>query len=217
MIDREDFHLFVDTAGSMDGVFPDPSAACRIVGIQGPHGYVLVCVSSRYTAPTDDGDAVTQAVDAYDETEGSDVPWPGAGGRFYHVDVWNGADDNDHGKRKGVVRQDTDTGDWQWHPEPDMDADSVLDMDVTLLADRVCEGPFTYRPTEDERAALGWVGERYGVVQVLCDAYDEDANLLTIDPEDVRDALTADGLDRVPMLAEDTALQRIVWCIGPAE
>ena len=38
---------------------------------------------------------------------------------------------------------------------------------------------------------------------------------MTIDPVAVSEALAADGIDRVPMLSEDTALARLVWLIGP--
>ena len=94
-------------------------------------------------------------------------------------------------------------------------SDDVLEMDITELADIVSEGRFCYEPTQEEGRALQWIGRAYHVTDVLlsCDTIDD--RLMLIDPRHVSCALTNDGLDRVPMLSDDTALQRIVWCIGP--
>ena len=98
-----------------------------------------------------------------------------------------------------------------------MNADQVLNIDITELADRVSEAPFTYHATADELSALAWIGDRYTVSTVLRDAVDDDTNTINIDPWDVSEALTADDIDRVPCLSEDTALARIIWAIGPQQ
>ena len=95
----------------------------------------------------------------------------------------------------------------------------VLAADCTDLADRVSEACFIhYQPTADEVDALDFIGARYDVSLLLLASLrrqEDDTYCLTIDPLDVSEALTADGIDRVPMLSEDTALARLVWLIGP--
>ena len=89
----------------------------------------------------------------------------------------------------------------------------ALDMDVTELADLVTAGPFRYHATGPEIAALAWIGGRYAIVGCLTP---DDEGWIEIDPWSVGCKLRAEGIDRVPCLAEDTALQRIVWAIGPS-
>ena len=98
--------------------------------------------------------------------------------------------------------------------------DTALAMDITELADLVSSAPFWYRLTEDEAEALPEFGGRYYIIDCLLDAIKNDpidiADVwLLIEPCAVSAALTNDGLDRVPMLSENTALARIVWTIGP--
>jgi len=112
--DTGDYSLCVDTAGSTDGPFPEPAEDCYIVGINGPYGYELVLVSSRYVGAVDAADAATTAVDAYHERKGHEVPWTGAfGGPTYNVDVWPATDPDDSNKVTLTVAMDTDTGDWE--------------------------------------------------------------------------------------------------------
>tara|TARA_R100000654_G_scaffold38108_2_gene63796 strand:+ start:259 stop:576 length:318 start_codon:yes stop_codon:yes gene_type:complete len=96
----------------------------------------------------------------------------------------------------------------------------VLDADCTALADRVGEAcVIHYHPTADEVDAIEFIGARYAVSSVLLsgmELQEDDTYRMTICPLDVSEALAADGIDRVPMLSEDTALARLVWLIGPA-
>ena len=95
----------------------------------------------------------------------------------------------------------------------------VLAADCAELADRVGEAcVIHYHPTADEVDALDFIGARYTVSAVLLswmELQEDDTYRLTIDPMAVSEALAADGVDRVPMLSEDTALARLVWLIGP--
>lgn len=95
----------------------------------------------------------------------------------------------------------------------------VLAADCTALADRVGEAcVIHYHPTDDEVDALDFIGARYDVSLLLLASMElqkDDTYRMTIDPVAVSEALTADGIDRVPMLSEDTALARLVWLIGP--
>tara|TARA_Y100000593_G_scaffold94790_1_gene196044 strand:- start:457 stop:771 length:315 start_codon:yes stop_codon:yes gene_type:complete len=97
--------------------------------------------------------------------------------------------------------------------------EAVLEADITELADDVSAAPFRYQLTDGERDALAWIGNRYTIAQILADGLqesDEGACYLEINPFDVAEALAADDVDRVPCLSDETALQRIVWAIGPA-
>jgi hypothetical protein len=109
------YRLCVDTTGSWDGDFPEAKKGCFIVGLNGVYDYEIILVSSRYTGATSPGDAATIAVDAYHESEGCGVPWPGMGRPFYHVDVWPALDPDDRNKVTGVVQQNEDN-DWDWIP-----------------------------------------------------------------------------------------------------
>lgn len=90
----------------------------------------------------------------------------------------------------------------------------ALDMDCTALADLVCNA-VEYMPTDGEIAALAWLKGRYAVADVLWSALLEGA--ITVEPYDVACALRSEGLNTVPCLDDNTALQRIVFCIGPAD
>tara|TARA_R110002020_G_scaffold6340_5_gene26705 strand:- start:303 stop:638 length:336 start_codon:yes stop_codon:yes gene_type:complete len=94
-------------------------------------------------------------------------------------------------------------------------SDDVLEMDTTELADIVGHGRFCYEPTPDEGRALEWIGRAYHVVDVLISCGGIEDRFMLISPRNVAIALLNDGVDRVPMLSDDTALQRIVWAIGP--
>ena len=115
MLIMTEYLLAVDTALSTEGTFPEPTANCRTVGIEGPFGYVMILVSSRYTTP-DAEDAATIAVDAWDEITES-VPWPGMGSPFYHVEVWPAGDPDDSRKVRGIVRSAENGADLHWNYE----------------------------------------------------------------------------------------------------
>jgi hypothetical protein len=103
----------------------------------------------------------------------------------------------------------------------------ILAMDVTALADILCESDhFLYRLTEGEAGWFGFVDGRYAIADAIYYAR------VDMDPIEegtvidvggcggyaaIRQALTDDGTDRATMLSDDTALQRIVWIIGPEE
>lgn len=101
-------------------------------------------------------------------------------------------------------------------------SNDVEEADITELADVVSEAPFLYVAEEDELRALEFIGRNYEVINELLDGYRYDSygdftGHILIDPFQVGIALAAEGLDRVPMLSDDTALQRIIWAIGPYE
>ena len=107
---------------------------------------------------------------------------------------------------------------------PMFDSDSVLGADITQLADVVSESPFIYFPTNGEVDALNWIGDRYAIASLLFDNLEDSGGdwgniryQIKIDPMEVKEALSADGVDRVPCLDESTALARIIWAIGPNE
>lgn len=90
----------------------------------------------------------------------------------------------------------------------------ILDMDVTALAALFEHGEaIIYESTDAEGGALRFIGHRYEIAHYLIQATDEDG-AITIEPHEVQEALASEGLDRVPLLSEDTALARIIWVIG---
>lgn len=100
-------------------------------------------------------------------------------------------------------------------------SNDVEEADITELAD-VVSVPFLYEAEEDELRALEFIGRKYEVIDELLNSYRYDSygdftGQILIDPFQVGIALAAEGLDRVPMLSDDTALQRIIWAIGPLE
>jgi hypothetical protein len=107
---------------------------------------------------------------------------------------------------------------------PLLDSVEVLKADITQLADVVSESPFIYFATSGEVDALNWIGDRYAIATLLIDNLEDGGEdwgdiryQIEIDPMEVMEALTADGVDRVPCLDESTALARIIWAIGPTE
>lgn len=94
-------------------------------------------------------------------------------------------------------------------------SEDVWSMDVTELAERLSEGPVVYHATDEERAALAWLGDRYEISRVLNDACD--GARIHVDPVAVGEALWADGLDDIPCMTDTAGLQRAVWAIGPSE
>tara|TARA_R100000306_G_C4352295_1_gene130758 strand:+ start:207 stop:563 length:357 start_codon:yes stop_codon:yes gene_type:complete len=107
---------------------------------------------------------------------------------------------------------------------PLLESDAVLEADITELADVVSESPFVYFATSGEVAALDWIGDRYAIATLLFDHLEDGGEdwgnvryHITIDPREVQEALSSDGVDRVPCLDESTALARIIWAIGPDE
>ena len=109
-----EYNYRVDTACSNDGAFPPATAKCLTVGIQGPEEYVVILVSSRYTAP-DVHEAAEIAVDLFAEHD--EIPWTTFGSPFYHVDVWPAAEPDDRNKLSGTVR--LMGNDWTWTPNPE--------------------------------------------------------------------------------------------------
>lgn len=96
-----------------------------------------------------------------------------------------------------------------------LDSDTVLAMDITELADLVSSQTTKYRPTDAERSYLERFAHNWLPGLVLSESVGDD--YMTIDPSEVSRALAQEGLDRLPCLCENTALQRIVWAIGPEE
>lgn len=89
------------------------------------------------------------------------------------------------------------------------------------LADALSESDhWLYQLTPAEEEAIAWVGTAYHVSEVILHALSDDA---VIDlgrfgaGSDIRDALTRDGIDRVPCLSERTDLAYLVWLIGPSD
>lgn len=98
---------------------------------------------------------------------------------------------------------------------------SPITGNATALADALSESDhWLYQTTTDERSALEWIGGRYAVSAVILDSLDDDG---VIDLGwagaglDIREALAADGIDRVPCLSEDTDLAYLVWLLGPLD
>lgn len=108
---------------------------------------------------------------------------------------------------------------------PRYSSDDILAMDIEAVAE-LCEpwpAQWLYTLTEGEAGWLRWAADRYAVATAILDASEEDDNgeiTLTIDDDliaEIGEALVDDGTDRASCLSDDTALQRIVWCIGPIE
>lgn len=108
---------------------------------------------------------------------------------------------------------------------PHYSSEQILDMDITELADMATgmSGEWRYTLTDGEAGWLRWAADRYDVAHVIMGEAEEDdpgTVTLTIDcntADMIGEALADDGVDRAPCLSDDTALQRIVWCIGPIE
>ena len=107
---------------------------------------------------------------------------------------------------------------------PLLESAEVLKADITQLADVVSESKFVYFATSGEVDALNWLGDRYAIATLLFDNLEDGGEdwgdiryHIEIDPMEVKEALVADGVDRVPCLDESTALARIIWAIGPTE
>lgn len=98
----------------------------------------------------------------------------------------------------------------------------VLASDITGLSDTVTEwsgDTVEYHPTASEVRALEFASDRYDITALLIDGLEEQEDgsyLLRFVPWDVYQALEGDGIDRVPMLSDETALQRLVWVCGCA-
>lgn len=108
---------------------------------------------------------------------------------------------------------------------PALDSTAILAMDVETVA-FLCEpypAQWRYQLSEGELGWLDWIGDRYSVAVVIraaLDRPDDGPAVLTVDDDlvmEIGEALADDGADRAPCLSDDTALQRIVWCIGPTE
>jgi hypothetical protein len=103
---------------------------------------------------------------------------------------------------------------------------SAIDVDAGLFADAVLGGggEFLYIPTDGELGWLDFVRRRYAIANALEDMlveYEgpngESIQVLFLDTFEAGLALGDDGVDRAPMLSEDTLLQRILFFIGPIE
>ncbi len=77
----------------------------------------------------------------------------------------------------------------------------------------ITESTIHYRLTDDEATWLQWIGRRSSISSHLIDTLL--SNTVTIDSYEIKQALSADGLDRAPCLSSDTQLQRLLWYIGP--
>ena len=77
-------------------------------------------------------------------------------------------------------------------------------------------GRFEYQLTEAELGWVDWIGDRYAIAELIADNISE-AGVVTLEPYEVSEALSADGVDRAPCLSEDTQLARLIWYIGPEE
>jgi hypothetical protein len=94
----------------------------------------------------------------------------------------------------------------------------IKKMYIEEVADLSSWGTFMYKPTRGELEALDFIGDRYAITEYLLDNLHEDqVGWITIDPILVQDSLSDEGLDRVPMLSEDSSLQRIIWTIGSGD
>lgn len=95
------------------------------------------------------------------------------------------------------------------------------EVEPVVIADHTGYGDMLYFPTEGEISALQFIGRRCLIAEVLHDSMidygppEEQVTAMIFDPEEVRRALALEGIDRVPMLSDDTTLQAIVWSIGP--
>ena len=101
---------------------------------------------------------------------------------------------------------------------PSFTSRSILRADASTLADMLDDDMISYLPTLDEVKALVFIGNRYAVSALLLDHMGElpdGAPYIEVAPWQVAEALAEDGVDRVPMLSDETALQRMVWAIGP--
>ena len=76
---------------------------------------------------------------------------------------------------------------------------------------------FVLNLTDDDRSYLDWIGDRYAVTTVLNANRSNDDRSISIDQLEIREALAADGIDRLPSCSEDLLLNQIVWRIGPEE
>ena len=74
-----------------------------------------------------------------------------------------------------------------------------------------------YTPSQDEIGAINWIGGRYVISELIEQSWDEERGAYVFDVEAVQRALADDGIDRVPMLAEDTNLAAVIWALGPEE
>lgn len=102
---------------------------------------------------------------------------------------------------------------------------SAIDVDAYRFADVVLGGAeVLYIPTDGELAWLDFVRRRYAIADALEDMlveYEgpngESIQALFLDTLEAGLALGDDGVDRAPMLSEDTLLQRILFFVGPIE
>jgi hypothetical protein len=93
-----------------------------------------------------------------------------------------------------------------------INADTIRTAPIEWVADLSCRDTVRYAATDDEVAAIRWLGNRYAISAYLLSTLDD--GVFAIDPMDLVDALREDGVDRVPCLSDETSLQRLVWAMG---
>jgi hypothetical protein len=91
-------------------------------------------------------------------------------------------------------------------------SEQALAMPIEKLCDMLAYGEFLFKPTQAEAQALQFIGERYEISSLLLSCIHDEH--IQINPPDVLLALDDDSVDRVPMLSDDTGLQRVVWAVG---
>lgn len=93
-------------------------------------------------------------------------------------------------------------------------SEKLENMEIEDFESIIEGGRFDYQLTEDEQAWLAWVGCQYEIVELMEENVCKDS-IVTLEPHEVSEALSADGIDRAPCLSEDTQLARLIWFIGP--
>ena len=92
-------------------------------------------------------------------------------------------------------------------------SDLLESLEIETFEDLFCEDTVSYQLTPGELGWLDFIGRNYTISDYILSNLAGD--VWTLRPEDVSEALTADGIDRPPCLKEDTQLCRLIWYIGP--
>ena len=109
----------------------------------------------------------------------------------------------------------------------------VRDAEIETLAENVTDAydGWIYLPTDDELGALEYLSTRYSSAEylyscvqqipvlpkTLANAHETQTAVVMGDPDKLKEALWGDGSDRVPMLADSSSLQRLVWLTAPSD
>jgi len=107
----------------------------------------------------------------------------------------------------------------------------VQSAPIEALADQMGEAwnGWIYLPTKDELRTLEYLSTRYSSAEylyscvqqipvlpkTLANARQTQTAIVMGDPDRLKKALWGDGSDRVPMLADSSSLQRLVWLMAP--